>query len=373
MSTKTFKYRLFPSKPQVAKMVSILGECRWVYNHFLETRKTAWETKQETLSFYDLNKMLPKLKEERPTLSGVHSQSLQDVSKRLDLAFKAFFRRCKSGETPGYPRFRGEDRYDSFTYPQYASSFKMEDGKIYLPKVGLVKVKLHRDLAGTVKTALVRRSAGKWYLFLVCDDVPVVKLPVNKLEVGVDVGLSKFATLSDGSKISNPRFFKKEQDTLAKAQRKLAKQTKGTPERKKSRKAVSKIHERIANKRHNFCHQESKKLVDKYGLICVEDLNINKMKGKGNTVKLGKSISDVAWGLFLQSLKYKAEDAGRRVIEVNPAYTSQMCSNCWTLKKLELSDRIYNCGSCGLVLDRDLNAAKNILRLGMQSLASGLA
>lgn len=373
MMTKTYTYRLFPTKRQATKMLSIVEECRWLYNHFLETKKNKWETSQESLSFYDMNKLLPNLKKERLNLAEVHSQTLQDVAKRLDLAFKAFFRRVRNGETPGYPRFKGFGRYDSFSYPQYETSFEIRDKKIYLPKVGFVEIKLHRNLAGKVKTAIVKRSGQKWYIYLVCTNVPNVVLPKNDLTVGIDVGLSKFATISDGTKITNPRFFKKEQDALAKAQRKLSKQVKGSPERRKVKKVVGKIHERIKNKRHNFCHQESRKIANNYGTICVEDLNINRMKGKGNKVRLGKSISDVAWGQFLQALKYKAVDAGRRVIEVNPAYTSQTCSGCQTLKKLELSDRIYKCDSCGLELDRDLNAAMNIKRLGIQSLGVGNA
>jgi putative transposase len=314
---------------------------------------------------------LPELKKIKPKLKHVHSQTLQDVSKRIDLAFKSFFRRCKNGEKPGYPRFKARDRYHSFTYPQYCASFKIKDSKIYMPKVGFVKIKLHRKIEGEVKAAIVKKfPTGKWYIHLVCKSVLKNKLNKNRREIGIDVGLSQFATLSDGTRISNPRFFKQEEKSLSKAQRRLSKQKKRSKERQRARRVVSRVHERIHSKRNEFCHQQARKIINQYGIICVENLNINRMKGKGNTIRLGKAISDVAWGLFLQLLIYKAEEAGRQVIEVNPAYTSQTCHQCRTMKKLELSDRVFACDVCGLRMDRDLNASKNILRLGMQSLAT---
>jgi putative transposase len=325
---KTFKYRIFPSKKQISTLESTLEECRWLYNHFLSEKKIAWEKHKKSISLYDQQANLPTLKAQRPSLSSVYSQVLQNVSVRIDLAFKAFFRRCKSGEKPGYPRFKGRGWYDSFTYPQnpkLGSPFQFVDDKyLRLAKIGLVKIKLHRKILGNMKTCTVKRSStGKWYVFFVCEDVPAKKLKPSKKQVGIDVGLSSFAVLSDGERIDNPRFFKQEEKALAKAQRKHSKN-----KTKKTRKVISRVHERIKHRREDFCHKRALELVEKYGLICVEDLSIKNMIIKGKKPKLSKSISDAAWGLFLNLLSFKAENAGRTVVKVNPAYTTQDCSNC---------------------------------------------
>lgn len=367
---KTFRYRIFPSKSQTTKFEQTLDGCRWLYNHFLEERKNAWETEKKSISRYDQVNSIPKLKKEHPFLSGVFSQTLQEVAVRLDLAFRAFFRRCKSGENPGYPRFRGKFRYDSFTYPQ--AGFKLLKNVVQLSKIGGVKIKLHRPIEGQIKTCTVCRSAtGKWYVTFSCviDHTPSTK--AVEPSIGIDMGLASFATFSDGCKVDNPRFFKHEEKNLAKAQRKLSKQAKGSEFRAKARKVVSRIHERIAWKRENFAHQEARKIVDRFNTVAVEDLAINNIK-KDNFRCINKSIGDVAWRQFLQFISFKAEWAGNKCIQVNPAFTSQTCSSCGNRHKLELSDRVYHCPCCNLSLDRDLNAAINILGLGLQSLGSAV-
>jgi len=363
---KTFKYRIFPSNSQIATLNRTLNACRWLYNYFLEQRKTSWENKKKSISRYDQSNMLKTLKIEYPFLTGVFSQVLQNVSTRLDLAFRAFFRRIKSGDKPGYPRFRGKFRYDSFTYPQ--TGFKLLKNVVRLSKIGGVKIKLHRPIEGTIKTCTVRRTpTGKWFVAFACEiEHKPVERPVNP-SIGIDMGLEHFATLSNGEQIKNPRFFRKEEAALKKAQRKLSAQKKASKARAKGRKVVARIHERISNKRHNFAHQLSCKLVNKYNTICVEDLSINDMK-KENFRCINKSIGDAAWRMFLNLLGYKAECAGKRVIKVCPAYTSQTCSECGTRQKLKLSDRMYHCSCCGLSLDRDHNAALNILAVGMHGL-----
>ena len=317
------------------------------------------------MSLYDQHKKLPFLKTDCPPLSDVHSQVLQNVGVRVDLAFKAFFRRCKAGEKPGFPRYKGEGRYDSLTYPQ-ASSFALKEGRLRLGKVGLVPVRQHRLLEGTPKTCTVRRSAtGKWYATIVCE-VESKPLPESNEVVGIDVGLEKFATLSSGTQIANPGFFRQEEQTLAKAQRKLSAAEKGTPERVKARRRVARVHERIHFKRRDFAHQLARRLVNHYGLIAVEDLTIN---GMVHNHCLSKSIHDAAWSQFRQVLSCKAEEAGRILVAVNPAYTSQDCSQCGHRLRKALSQRRHQCPCCGLNLDRDENAARNILRLGLQSQA----
>jgi len=287
---------------------------------------------------------------------------------RIDLAFRAFFRRIKSGDKPGYPRFRGKFRYDSFCYPQ--SGFKLLKNVVQLSKIGGVKIKLHRPIEGTIKTCTVKCTpTGKWFVSFACDiEYEPVEHPVEPA-IGIDMGLESFATLSNGEQIENPRFFRKEEKSLAKAQRKLSAQEKATKARYKARKIVARVYERIAWKRENFAHQESHKLVNRFNTVVVEDLSINDMQ-KGNFRCINKSIGDVAWRMFLNLIEYKAEYAGKRAIKINPAYTSQNCSRCGNRQKLKLSDRIYHCPCCNLSLNRDHNAALNILSLGTQTLAS---
>lgn len=359
---KAYRYRIYPTKSQVALLEQTLEICRWVYNDTLALRKGAWEQEQRSISLFETNKVLTGWKKDRPELQQVHSQILQNVQVRVDLAFKAFFRRAKAGENPGFPRFKGKGRYDSFTYPQYG--FKLEGDRLHLSKIGDVRVVLHRQIEGTIKTLTIRRSStGKWYACFSVEYDPT-PAPQKETVVGIDVGLESFATLSNGEKIENPRFFRTDEKALAKAQRKLSKEEKGTPERKKARKIVAHIHERIANRRLNFAHQTSRRLVDRFGIIVVEDLNVKNMQKNHH---LAKSIADVAWNLFITITESKAEEAGSRVVLVNPRNTSQQCSRCGMIVAKTLSDRVHSCPHCGLVMDRDENAAINIMRLGLQS------
>ena len=372
---KTYKYRIYPTKAQETQLDQQLELCRWVYNKTLETRKNAYDQDGKSVSYYDTKKMLPIWKEEKPALKAVHSMVLQDVTMRVELAYQAFFRRVKAGEDPGYPRFKGYGRYDSMTFPQYGNGVRLDGNTLVLSKIGNVKVKLHRDLCGTPKTVCLRRSStGKWFVTFACVCESEC-LPDELKRIGVDVGLQSFATLSNGKKIDNPRFFKKEQDALAKAQRKLSKLAKSTPERAKARKVVSRIHERITNKRTDFAHQQSRRLVNTYGVLVFEKLAVVDMMSNHTQVfgnKLNKSIADVAWSQLAQFTAYKAEDAGRLFLQVDPRNTSKKCSRCGSIVPKDLGVRIHDCPHCGLVLDRDHNAAINILALGLQSVNAGL-
>jgi putative transposase len=367
---KTFTYRLYPTKEQRRLLEQQLEECRWLYNRLLEARQRAWEERQESVRLYDQHGMLPLLKDERPTLRRVQSQVLQNVAVRIDLAFKAFFRRVKAGETPGYPRFRGKGRYDSFTFPQVPVGCHLDaDAKrLRVMNVGLVKLILHRPVEGTPKAATISRSStGKWYVCFSCECAAPSPLPATAQEVGIDVGLKTFATLSTGQEVANPRFFRQEEHVLAKAQRRMSKEENGTPERAERRKVAARVHERIAWRRGDFAHQHSRRIVNQFDLIAVEDLSVNRTT---HHQCLAKSIQDAAWSQFTTLLAYKAAWAGRQYVAVNPAYTSQDCSRCGHRQTLSLADRLYTCPCCGLVLDRDLNASRNMLRLGQQSLAS---
>lgn len=343
-------YRLYPRKAQAAAMRRTLDECRWLYNHLLEQRKTAWEERQESLGLYDQQKTLPPLKAERPALDTVNAQVLQNVAVRIDLAMKAFFRRLRAGEHPGYPRFRGAGRYNSFTFPQALSSCQLRGNMLSLSKIGTVRVVLHRPLEGVPKTCTIRRSStGKWYAVFSCA-IPDAPLPTSPGQIGVDVGIAIFAT---------------DEQALAKVRRRLSIERKGTPERRKRRKPVSRVHERIAFRRHNFARQEARRIVNRNGMIAVENLMVSR---RGRETHLAKGIHDAAWGLFLRCLAEKAASAARQYIAVNPAYTSQDCSSRGDRQVMPLGKRVYQCASCGLVIDRDLNAALNILAGGLHSL-----
>src|SRR6266704_4996469 len=234
---KMLKYRIYPTKKQEKKLNETLEECRWLYNHLLEMRKTAYEQDGLALTCFQQQNTFPVLKQERPSLSGVHSQILQNVAVRVDLAFKAFFRRVREhAEESGFPRFKGKKRYDSFTFPQSGFSITHDD-RVTLSKIGSVKMVYHRPVKGKVKTCTVHRSStGKWYVSFSCECEPE-RLEMDETQVGIDVGLKTFATFSTGEEIANPRFFRKEQKALAKVQRKHSKLAKGTPERRKHRKA----------------------------------------------------------------------------------------------------------------------------------------
>jgi putative transposase len=365
---KNFQYRIFPTKNQQKKLTETLEECRWLYNHLLASRKNAYEQDGKGLTCYQQQSTYPMLKEQRPSLHTVHSQVLQNVAVRVDLAYKAFFRRWKAGEKPGYPRFKGYGRYDSFTYPQ--SGFRLShDNRVMLSKIGSVNMVYHRPLRGNIKTCTLHRSStGKWYVTFSCECEPERLTPVDT-QVGIDVGLKTFASLSTGEEIANPRFFRKEEKALAQVQRKHSKLAKGTPERKKHRKAVARVHERVKFRRDNFTHQTSRSIVDRFGVIAVEDLTVNRMV---HNHCLAKSIGDASWSAFFAQLFAKAEEAGRTAIKVNPAYTSQTCSQCGHRQKMPLSERIFTCPCCHAHLDRDLNAALNIRALGLQSLGLSL-
>ena len=239
--------------------------------------------------------------------------------------------------------------------------------ELKLFKVGRVQVKLHRPIEGTVKTCTLKKTAsGDWDVTFSCEVETQPKNPCE-LAVGIDVGLKHFATLTNGEEIPNPRFFKKAERKLAKAQRQLEKHKKGTPERRTKRKAVAKIHEKVRNQRKDFCHKESRKIVNEYQYICVEDLDIKNMIEKSS---FAKSIADASWNQFRQFLTYKTVEAGRKLGVVDPAYTTQTCSRCGRREAKSLSQRSHVCSQCGYKTSRDFNAAENILALGLDGLGS---
>jgi putative transposase len=362
---RTFRYRIYPTRRQERLLEAVLDECRWLYNHLLEQRRNAWEEGQKRLSVFEQTASLPKLKQERPALQHVYGQVLQNVARRVERNFQAFLRRVGAGEQPGYPRFLGRGRYASFSYPQAPRGCKLMEDRLHLAGMGSVRVVLHRPIEGTPKTVTLKRSAtGKWYVLFACEWEPTPLPPADE-GVGIDVGLAAFATLSSGEKIPNPRFLRQEQKAESKAQRRLTKERKDTPKRRKRRKVVARVHERTTWRRQNFIHQQSRTIVNRYQVIAVEDLSVKWMV---RNHCLAKAIADVGWATFLTALRVKAAWAGRSFAAVNPAHTSQDCSRCGHRQRKELSERIHHCQRCGLLLDRDHNSALRILGLGLQSL-----
>jgi putative transposase len=378
MSKKAFKYRIYPTKQQEQALQATLNLCRELYNASLEERREAYRLQKKTISFNQQSEQLPEIKELRPELNDIHSQVLQDVLHRVDKAMKAFFRRAKAGEKPGYPRFKSYNRFDSFTFPQFG--FSIEDKHINLSKIGKVKVKLHRPVEGKIKTCTIKREVDQWYAVFSCEVEATEALPVNNEMVGIDLGVAHFATLSTGEKIENPRHYRRAQKRLAHLQQNLARKKKGSHRRGKAKKALAKLHRKIKNQRKDFLHKQSRKLVNAYGTIVLEDLNILNMthrpkpkqdettkeylpNGASAKAGLNKSILDAGWHQFQQYCTYKAESAGRSVLFVDPRGTSQRGSNCGQIVKKTLAERWHSC-QCGAELDRDHNSALDIKRLG---------
>ena len=365
----TYKFRLYPTRQQAALFEQTLGLCQELYNAALQERRDAWRLNRISVNFAAQSAQLPDIKAVRPELSGVYSQVLQDALRRVDKTFKAFFGRVKRKQKAGFPRFRSSSRYDSFTHPQ--GGFSVLGSHLCLSKIGKVKIKLHRPIEGKIKTLTVKREAGKWYacFSVECEAMP---LPPNTESIGVDVGLLAFATLSDGTEIENPRYYREAQKKLRGAQRKVARRKRGSHRRRKALLLLQKTHAHIRKQRADFQHKISRWLVDNYGLIAVENLNV---KGLAAGM-LAKSVSDAGWGAFFAKLEYKAASAGRQLIKVNPSGTSQTCA-CGAHTPKELSQRWHKCSECGLSANRDHVSAQVILQralgLSVQVLSQALA
>jgi len=353
---KAFRYRLNPTKAQEAVLNEQLWLCRNLYNCALQERRDAYKKAGKTISGYDQMKYLGEIKEALPEYKGVYSQVLQDVLKRLDKAFQAFFRRVKAKQTPGYPRFQGRDRYDSICSPQ--SGFTVSEKTAYFSKIGNIRIRLHRPLEGKLKTATITRDCGEWYVSYVCEVAPK-PLPETGSSVGGDVGTTWFAITSDGEFVENPRHFQGAMKKLRVAQRAVSrKKNKRSNRRRKAVQQVAKLHRKVSRQRLDFHHKTAVKLIRENDLIAHEDLNVGGM-GKGN---LARSIHDVGWSQFFALLSQKAACAARRVVAVDPRYTSQGCNQCGhTSKANRLSQSRFVCQQCGHTENADVNAARNIL------------
>jgi transposase, IS605 OrfB family, central region len=358
-----YKFRMYPNRQQEAQLDLNLETCRHLYNLALADRKYSYETEGISRTYEDQAAMLVVEKKDS-NFTCVFSQVLQDVLRRLDKSFKAFFRRVKNGEKPGYPRFKGVGWYKSFTYPQVG--FKLDCSKLTLSKIGSIRIFKHREVEGKIKTCTIKKDLlGHWYAILVSEmeDVPQVE---PKVAIGVDVGLKNMVALSDGTAIQYPRYYVQAEKKLAVAQRELSRKKKGSINRQVAKTRVAKLHQKIQNHRDEFLHQVSRKLVDSADLIVFENLNISGMLKNHH---LAKHIQDHAWGKLIQFTQSKAAKAGKVVELVDARYTSQKCSQCGIIVPKTLAERVHRCPNCGLEMDRDINASLNIRTLGLRGSA----
>jgi len=361
---KSFKYNIRANNHTFDNTEKVLDLCRTLYNLCLEQRIYHWKHHRKSISKFAQMKQLVELKTVYPEFKQVPSQTLQDVIDRLDKAYDNFFRRVRNGEKPGFPRFRGRDRYDSFTLKQ--AGWEIVDKKyLIIPKIGRFKMKLSRPIEGDIKTVTIHKSLlGKWFACFSCDNVQSKPLPKTGKIIGIDVGCESFLTDSDGNKIDNPRFFKKSGDLLAQRQQSLATKKRGSNNRYKAKILVAKAHDKIRNQRIDFHYKTANQLVKNNDLICIEKLHNWK-----TFRNLNRSMRDVAWFSFFNILRFKAEDAGKEVIEAPASGTSQMCSGCGEIVPKTLDVRIHNCPHCKLSIDRDYNSALNIKRAGQTLVA----
>jgi putative transposase len=358
---KAFVYRLYPSKSQRGRLEAVRETCRHFYNDCLRERKEAYEERGETIG---KTLQLRKVKVEKatsPYALDVHSHILQNVIADLDKAFQAFFRRVKAGENPGYPRFRGRNRFAGFGFKEYGNGFKVDGRRLKLSGIGRIAVRWHREVEGEIKTARVFCRAGKWFVAFACEVGKPEPLPKTGESIGLDVGLLRLATLSNGEGTENPRWYRRILRKLRIIQRSIARKKLGGQNRRKAVLLLQRLMVRVANTRRDFINKFVDQLINRFDRIVLEDLRVAAM-ARG---RFAMSILDAGWGYLKSRLTHKAESAGREVVEVDPAYTSRTCSGCGAIfEHLKLSDRWVEC-DCGVSLDRDHNAAINILNRGL--------
>ena len=358
---KTYQYRIYPTIKQAKKLFAWLEMLRNLYNQALAWRKDVYSTTGESVAWVTQADALPDLKQESTPFASLHSDVLQDALRRLDKAYQAFFGRVKRGEAPGFPRFKGERRHRSMTFShlskQLIRNIRKRMARLVVPKLGHIKIRYHRPLPdGKIKNLTIQRKTSGWYANIAVEvpDTPEVDVETT---IGIDVGLESFVTTSDGDKIQNPRYFRTSEQKLGKSQRVLSRREKGSNRYNKQCEHVAKVYEHIANQRRDFHYKTAYRLFLQCEEVAVEDLKICNMVQNHH---LSKSISDAGWGNFRLILQSKAANAGKQLTKVDPKYTSQKCSGCGSRVKKSLNIRIHDCPNCGLILDRDHNAAINI-------------
>jgi putative transposase len=367
LACKTFKYKLKLTPEQERELECVLGLCWQLYNTALEQRIAAYQRRHVSLARFEQEAELKDIRAVFPEYAAVHSHVLQDVLARLDKTYQAFFRRVQRGEKAGFPRFKGKNRYHSFTYREYGNGARLDNGFLVLSKIGQIAVRWSRPLEGTIKTVTISREADGYYVCFSCADVPVQSLPTMGQETGIDLGLEAFATLSDGTRVFHPGHYRKAEAYLRRCQRRVSRRMKSSQRRRKAVKLLTKAHQAIRRQRTDFHHKTALALVRANAVIFHEDLQVRNMVQNHH---LAKSISDAGWSAFLAILRFKAANAGRTIVAVNPAFTSQMCSGCGVMVAKGLSVRRHACPDCRTSLHRDHNAAKNRERAGRALQAS---
>lgn len=355
---RAYKFRLYPNTDQERELGIALETHRRLWNACLDQRKTAWETEKRPVRYVGQSAWFKVERTANPYFARLNFSSAQATMRRLDKAFVAFFRRCKSGGKPGYPRFKSCNRYDSIEFPTYGDGIRLNDNRLRVQHVGIVKAKIHREIEGRVKTATVKREGSKWFVILSCELPDADFVPNGKPAVGIDVGIEAFLTTSDGERVENPRFLRREIPQLRRLQRSISRKKRSSKNRRKAVYRIQALHARVRNLRHNFHHKTALHLVRSSGLVAVERLNI---RGMLRNHRLAQAISDVAWGGFVNILNNKAASAGCEVVAVNARGTSQECNGCGATVQKTLSVRQHVCPSCKLSLHRDENAARNVL------------
>jgi putative transposase len=335
---KAYKYKLKPTPEQARQLEHVLWRCRTLYNTALEERITAYRRCGVTRTCSQQQAELPEVKEAFPEYAAIHSQVLQDVLTRLDKTYQAFLRRVKAGQSPGFPRYQGRNRYHSFTYKQFGNGARLDNGFLVLSKIGRVALRWSRAVEGTPKTVTISQEADGWYAIISCADVPAQPLPLTGRETGIDVGLKVFLITADGEAVENPRLHRRGEKKLAKANKRVSRRKKGSKRRGKAVRQLAKAHQNVKRHRAAFHHKTALHLLKNYDTLYLEDLRVANMVRNRH---LAKSISDAGWAQFRTILEAKAACAGRRVIAVPAQYTSQDCSGCGARVPKSLSVRTH--------------------------------
>ncbi|MFA7562386.1 MAG: transposase [Methanoculleus sp.] len=360
----SYKYRAYPDAITETRLNGVLDTCRWLYNTLLEECNAAREN-GSSLTMRGMQARIVTLKEENPFLKDVYSKVLQMVNYALWSNIRALSQTKKRGRKIGKLRFKSASRYRTLNYNQSGFKIDREHSTITFSKIGTIPFTMHRPYSGKVKGILITRSGDRWYAIIQAEQ-EVSKPKREGRSVGIDVGLDSFAVDSDGMVIENPRFYEHSLDRIKKLQRSVARKKRFSQNWKKVKRNLEKAYDHITNQKNDFLHKLSRRYVDAYATICVEDLNIKYLKGNGKSRGLRRSIHSASWGRFFSYLSYKAESAGTNFIQIDPRDTTQMCSNCGSIVKKDISVRVHECPYCGFVADRDYNAAVNIHRVGME-------